>query len=82
MPEVKSKVGQLEIGGHKKGLNAPGCCTYWNSDDIAECVLFGEDFQVLLNVLCENILLKKLGFSNRESKFSHSIDVLHFMHIA
>lgn len=23
MPEVKSKVGQLEIGGHKKGLNAP-----------------------------------------------------------
>ena len=39
MPEVKSKVGQLEIGGHKKGLNAPGCCTCWNSDDITECAL-------------------------------------------
>ena len=53
MPEVKSKVGQLEIRGHKKGLNALGCCTCWNSDDITECALFGEDFQVLLNVLCE-----------------------------
>ena len=58
MPEVKSKVGQLEIGGHKKGLNAPGCCTCWNSDDNTECAIFGEDFQVLLNVLCETFSWK------------------------